>query len=73
MTARREFRCEGLFRQATVAKGRNRDSAQFAVMDKDWPALKEAFAAWLDPDNFDAEGKQKRRLSELTKRVYAER
>jgi RimJ/RimL family protein N-acetyltransferase len=57
---------EGTFRQATVVKGRNRDTAWFAATDRDWPALDEAFSAWLDPGNFDAAGRQKRRLSEMT-------
>ena len=50
-----------------VVKGRNRDTTWFAVTDGDWPALSAAFAAWLDPANFDAEGRQRRRLSDLTR------
>lgn len=57
---------EGVFRQAAVVKGRNRDTAWFAAIDSEWPALKEAFAAWLRPENFDAEGRQIERLSDLT-------
>jgi RimJ/RimL family protein N-acetyltransferase len=57
---------EGLFRQATVVKGRNRDTAWFAAMDSEWPAIKAAFEKWLAPTNFDEDGKQKVRLSELT-------
>jgi RimJ/RimL family protein N-acetyltransferase len=60
------FRYEGLSRQATVSKGRNRDTAWFAVIDADWPALKRAFSAWLDPANFDADGRQRTRLGTLT-------
>ncbi|CAN0606357.1 unnamed protein product, partial [Ectocarpus sp. 12 AP-2014] len=45
------FSYEGVFRQATVVKGRNRDTAWFAIIDKEWPALKEAFEAWLAPSN----------------------
>ncbi len=60
------FQFEGVFRQAVVTKGRNRDSAWFAIIDRDWPALKAAYEAWLDPANFDAEGSQKRALSALT-------
>ncbi len=60
---------EGTFRQATVYKGRNRDTAWFAAIDKDWPALSEAYAAWLAPGNFDAEGRQIERLSDLTQLV----
>ena len=60
------FSYEGIFRQATVYKGRNRDTAWYAAIDKDWPALLEAFTRWLDPANFDAHGDQRLRLSELT-------
>ncbi len=59
------FRFEGIFRQAVVYKGRNRDTAWFSVIDGEWPSLKQAFERWLDPANFDAEGRQRRRLSEL--------
>lgn len=58
---------EGIFRQATVYKQRNRDTAWFAAIDKDWPALRKAFLRWLEPGNFDGGGKQRVRLSELTK------
>ena len=57
---------EGVFRQAAVIKGRNRDTAWFAAIDAEWPALREAFQAWLSPSNFDAEGRQVERLSDLT-------
>lgn len=60
---------EGVFRQATVYKGRNRDTAWFAAIDKEWPALKEAFETWLRPENFDADGQQRERLSDLTRLV----
>jgi RimJ/RimL family protein N-acetyltransferase len=60
------FSFEGIFRQATVYKGRNRDTAWYAIIDKDWPALREAFATWLAPENFDAQGKQRTRLSDST-------
>ncbi len=59
------FVFEGVFRQATMYKGRNRDTAWYAITDRDWPALKRAYEAWLDPANFDAAGRQKARLSEL--------
>ena len=65
------FSYEGIFRQATVVKGRNRDTAWFAVIDAEWPALREAYAAWLSPRNFDAAGRQKERLSDLTRLVRA--
>ena len=57
---------EGVFRQALVVKGRNRDTAWFAAIDGEWPALREAFAVWLSPSNFDANGQQIERLSDLT-------
>jgi RimJ/RimL family protein N-acetyltransferase len=60
------FSFEGVFRQATVYKGRSRDTAWYSVIDAEWPALRAAFEAWLDPANFDAAGGQKVRLSELT-------
>jgi RimJ/RimL family protein N-acetyltransferase len=65
------FSYEGIFRQATVVKGRNRDTAWFAVIDKEWPALREAYVAWLADQNFDARGRQKERLSDLTRLVRA--
>lgn len=57
---------EGIFRQATLVKGRNRDTAWFAAIDAEWPALKAAFQAWLSPANFTADGQQRERLSDLT-------
>ncbi len=59
------FVFEGVFRQATLYKGRNRDTAWYAITDRDWPALKRAYEAWLEPANFDAAGAQKARLSEF--------
>jgi len=63
------FSYEGTFRQATIYKGRNRDTAWFAATDGDWPALQEAYAAWLSPSNFDGTGQQIERLSDLTRLV----
>lgn len=60
---------EGVFRQATVVKGRNRDTAWYAAIDGEWPALRDAYAAWLAPANFDAGGGQRTRLSTLTARA----
>ncbi len=62
------FRHEGIFRQATISKGRNRDTAWYAILDRDWPAVRQAFEAWLDPDNFDADGRQRASLSALMAR-----
>ncbi len=61
------FSFEGIFRNHMVIKGRNRDSAWFSVIDSEWPVLREAFAAWLSPSNFDASGQQRERLSALTR------
>jgi RimJ/RimL family protein N-acetyltransferase len=58
---------EGVVRQAAVVKGRNRDTAWYAAFDHEWPALRQAFEAWLDPTNFDTEGRQRTSLSELTR------
>jgi len=67
------FRFEGVFKQATVYKGRNRDTAWFSIVDSEWPALRDAFTRWLAPDNFDAQGGQRVRLSELTGPLSAPR
>lgn len=57
------FQFEGIFRQALVTKGRNRDTAWYSVIDRDWPALRQRFARWLDPRNFDETGRQRQKLS----------
>ena len=57
------FTFEGIFRQAIVYKGRNRDTAWYSITDAEWPAIKAAFDAWLDPSNFDASGRQRSRLA----------
>jgi RimJ/RimL family protein N-acetyltransferase len=57
---------EGVFRQAGVVKGCNRDTAWYAAIDREWPALRDAFRRWLDPANFDAQGQQRTSLAELT-------
>ena len=59
------FSFEGVFRQHLVVKGENRDTAWYSIIDKEWPALRQAYEAWLDPANFDADGKQKRRLEDF--------
>ncbi|QCE35131.1 GNAT family N-acetyltransferase [Acetobacteraceae bacterium] len=50
------FQFEGIFRQHLVVKGKNRDTAWFSILDKDWPALREEYERWLSPRNFDLEG-----------------
>ncbi len=67
------FSYEGIFRQAAVVKGDNRDTAWFASIDSEWPALRTAFEAWLDPANFGADGVQKTRLADLTAPVLVAR
>jgi RimJ/RimL family protein N-acetyltransferase len=59
------FTYEGLFRQAVIYKGRNRDTVWFSIIDSEWPALKQAYEQWLAPDNFGADGKQKQSLRTL--------
>jgi RimJ/RimL family protein N-acetyltransferase len=59
------FAFEGILRQHMIAKGRNRDTAYFSMLDSEWPARKAAFEQWLAPGNFDADGKQRVSLSEL--------
>jgi RimJ/RimL family protein N-acetyltransferase len=59
------FSFEGIFRQATVVKGHNRDTAWYSVIDKEWPALQVAFERWLDPANFDDQGRQRLSLAAL--------
>jgi len=61
------FRYEGLFRQAVVYKGRNRDTAWYSIIDGEWPALQRAFAQWLDPANFATDGSQRAALGDLTR------
>jgi RimJ/RimL family protein N-acetyltransferase len=63
------FSFEGVFRNHMVVKGRNRDTAWFSVIDSEWPALSEAFSVWLSPGNFDPAGRQRERLSDLTRLV----
>ncbi len=66
------FTFEGVFRQHMITKGRNRDSAWFAIIDSEWPALARAHDAWLAPGNFDAEGRQRQSLSALTAAAMAQ-
>ena len=59
------FTLEGIFRQHMIIKGRNRDTAWFSLLDREWPSRKAAFERWLDPANFDAQGRQRTALSDL--------
>lgn len=62
------FTFEGVFRQHMIIKGRNRDSAWYSMLDSEWPLCKSAFEKWLEPSNFDAQGKQRASLSEIRER-----
>jgi RimJ/RimL family protein N-acetyltransferase len=59
------FTFEGVFRKHAISRGANRDTAWFSIIDDEWPRLKAAFEAWLDPANFNADGSQKRKLQEI--------
>jgi RimJ/RimL family protein N-acetyltransferase len=59
------FVFEGILRQAMIAKGRNRDTAYFSMLDSEWPARKAAFERWLAPANFDDNGRQRTSLAVL--------
>ncbi|HEU0220721.1 MAG TPA: GNAT family protein, partial [Paracoccaceae bacterium] len=64
---------EGVFRQAQLVKGRNRDTAWYAAIDREYPALQAAFTAWLEPGNFDEAGRQRQRLSDRTAGILVAR
>jgi RimJ/RimL family protein N-acetyltransferase len=59
------FTFEGVFRQHMIVKGRNRDTAWFSILDAEWPALRAAYEAWLAPENFDGEGRQRSPLKNV--------
>jgi RimJ/RimL family protein N-acetyltransferase len=63
------FTFEGVFRQHLVVKGRNRDTAWYSITDREWPSVRAGFEAWLDEENFDKNGRQRRSLSELIARA----
>ena len=65
------FRFEGIFRQAIVYKGRNRDTAWFSIIDAEWPAIRGAFERWLAPANFDAAGVQREALASMISRAVS--
>jgi len=66
------FSFEGIFRQAVVYKGRNRDTAWFSILDREWPKLRGAYEQWLSPVNFDDSGRQRRRLADLIEHARAD-
>jgi RimJ/RimL family protein N-acetyltransferase len=59
------FTFEGIFRNAVIYKGRSRDTAWYSITVEEWPRIRSAFAAWLDPANLDPQGRQKRRLQDI--------
>jgi len=59
------FSFEGVFRQHMIVKGRNRDTAWYSILDREWPVQRTAYERWLAPDNFDSDGRQKTSLVEL--------
>jgi RimJ/RimL family protein N-acetyltransferase len=61
------FRYEGTFHQHMIVKGRNRDTAWYAIVDHEWPAVRTNITAWLADENFDGSGRQKRSLSDLNR------
>lgn len=69
--ARFGFRPEGVFHQHLIVKGRSRDTAWFAMLDKDWTKLRPAYEAWLSDDNFDDKGSQRRKLEDLRAELVA--
>lgn len=66
------FSFEGIFRQHLVVKGRNRDTAWYAAVDREWPALRAAYETWLHPGNFDEHGLQRLRFGDLTKPILVQ-
>jgi RimJ/RimL family protein N-acetyltransferase len=66
------FRFEGIFRQHIIYKNRNRDTAWYAIMDHEWPALRANFERWLDPSNFDVAGRQKSSLGDANRALTGE-
>jgi RimJ/RimL family protein N-acetyltransferase len=67
------FSFEGIFRQAITYKGRNRDTAWYSIIDREWPELRAAFQRWLELANFDAQGRQRTSLSALTAPLLKQR
>jgi RimJ/RimL family protein N-acetyltransferase len=59
------FTFEGIFRQHMIAKGRNRDTAYFSMLDTEWPSRRRNFERWLEPENFDRDGRQRCSLAAL--------
>ena len=64
------FTFEGIFRQHMIIKGQNRDTAWYSITDGEWPLRRAAFEAWLAPENFDLEGRQRRSLSQIRSELH---
>ena len=60
------FAFEGIFYNHQISKGRNRDTAWYSILAEEWPPIRKAFERWLAPANFDGDGRQRERLSDLT-------
>ena len=67
------FAFEGIFREHMIVKGRNRDTAWYAIVDADWPSIRTGLEAWLEPGNFDADGVQRAALGALIARARSQR
>jgi hypothetical protein len=67
--ARRSWAFEGIWFNHMIVKGRNRDTAWYSILDTEWPAVRTAITTWLDAENFDATGLQRRSLSAMTAAV----
>lgn len=65
------FSFEGHFRRAVIVRGRTRDTTWFSIIDEEWPALRQAYEAWLAPENFDAAGRQRQQLAALIRDARA--
>ncbi|MEA2335241.1 MAG: hypothetical protein QOG40_1731, partial [Solirubrobacteraceae bacterium] len=65
------FSFEGIFRKHQVVKGRNRDTAWYAITDQQWPVVRAGFQAWLSPENFADDGGQRRSLADLRAEAHS--
>lgn len=61
------FTFEGIFYQHTIAKGRNRDTAWYSILDGEWPTIRANFQTWLDPENFHEDGRQRTSLGDMNR------
>jgi len=61
------FTFEGVFRQHMIVRGRNRDTAWYSMLDRDWPRIAGEFHRWLAPENFDSAGRQRASLAAMNR------